>query len=52
MEAINLHKRMAMGKGYPTSLNGSGKDPAPTPAKPNANYKAVPKMKTEKVKGK
>ena len=49
---VNQHKRMAMGKGYPTSLNGSGRDPAPTPAKPDANYKAVPKMKTEKVKGK
>jgi hypothetical protein len=51
MEAINLHKQMAMGKGYPTSMAGSGKDPAPTPAQPKADYKAMPKMKVEKVKG-
>lgn len=52
MEAINLHKQLAMGKPYPTSLQGSGKDPAPTPAQPKADYKPMPKMKTEKVKNK
>lgn len=51
MEAINLHKQMAMGKGYPTKVEGSGKDPAPTPAQPKADYKTMPKMKVEKVKG-
>jgi hypothetical protein len=50
MEAINLHKQMAMGKGYPTSV-ATGKDPAPTPAQPKADYKTMPKMKVEKVKG-
>ena len=50
MEAINLHKQMAMGKGYPTKVEGSGKDPAPTPGLPKADYKTMPKMKVEKVK--
>jgi hypothetical protein len=44
MEAINLRKQMAMGKGYPTSMSGSGKDPAPTPAKPTGTAKQYPKM--------
>ena len=44
MEAIKLHKQMAMGKGYPTSMQGSGKDPAPTPAKPTGTAKQFPKM--------
>jgi len=44
MEAIKLHKQMAMGKGYPTSMQGSGKDPAPTPAQPTASAKQYPKM--------
>jgi len=48
MEAINLRKQMAMGKPYPTSMAGSGKDPAPTPGLPNANYKTMPKMQTVK----
>lgn len=44
MEAVNLHKQMAMGKSYPTSMSGSGKDPAPTPAKPTGTAKQYPKM--------
>jgi hypothetical protein len=44
MEAMNLHKQMAMGKSYPTSCGGSGKDPAPTPAKPTGTAKQYPKM--------
>ncbi len=44
MEAISLHKLMAMGKGYPTSL-GSGKDPSPTPAQPSGKATMKPKMK-------
>lgn len=51
MEAINLHKQLAMGKPYPTSIKGSGKDPAPTPAQPKADYKHMPKMKVEKTGG-
>jgi len=35
---------MAMGKSYPTSMSGSGKDPAPTPAKPTGTAKQFPKM--------
>jgi hypothetical protein len=50
MEAIPLRKQMAMGKPYPKSCDGSGKDPAPTPGLPNATFKTMPKMKTEKVK--
>lgn len=49
MEAIPLRKQLAMGKPYPKSV-ATGKDPAPTPGLPNANYKTMPKMKTEKVK--
>jgi|GEM_PF-3696190 hypothetical protein len=52
MEAINLHKQMAMGKPYPTSLQGSGKDPAPTPPQPSADYKKMPKMQVVKTNGK
>lgn len=48
MEAIPLHKQLAMGKAYPKSVEGSGKDPAPTPAKPKADFKAMPKMKVMK----
>jgi len=44
MEAIKLHKQMAMGKSYPTTVAGSGKDPAPTPAKPTGTAKQYPKM--------
>lgn len=44
MEALSLHKQMAMGKSYPTSVEGSGKDPAPTPAKPTGTAKQYPKM--------
>ena len=49
MEAINLRKQLAMGKPYPKSLEGSGKDPAPTPGLPKADYKTVPKMQTVKT---
>ena len=52
MEAINLHKQLAMGKSYPTSIQGSGKDPAPTPPQPKADYKPMPMMKVEKTNGK
>lgn len=44
MEAVNLHKQMAMGKSYPTSMQGSGKDPAPTPAKPTGTATKFPGM--------
>lgn len=50
MEAINLHKQLAMGKSYPTSVQGSGKDPAPTPPQPSADYKKMAKMQVVKVK--
>ena len=50
MVAISLHKQMAMGKGYPKAKKVSS-DPSPTPAQPSANYKTMPKMKVEKVKG-
>ena len=50
MVAISLHKQMAMGKGYPKAKKVSS-DPSPTPGLPNADYKTVPKMKMEKVKG-
>lgn len=50
MVAISLHKQMAMGKGYPKAKKISS-DPAPTPGLPNADYKTMPKMKVEKVKG-
>jgi len=48
MEAISLHKQMAMGKAYPKSMEGSGKDPAPTPGLPKADYKTMPKMQVQK----
>lgn len=44
MEAVNLHKQMAMGKSYLTSMQGSGKDPAPTPAKPTGTATKFPGM--------
>lgn len=50
MVAISLHKQMAMGKGYPKAKKICS-DPSPTPGLPNADYKTMPKMKTEKVKG-
>jgi hypothetical protein len=50
MVAISLHKQMAMGKGYPKAKKVSS-DPSPTPSLPNADYKTMPKMKTEKVQG-
>lgn len=50
MEAINLHKLMAMGKAYPTSVQGSGKDPAPTPAIPNGSAKNLTRMKSFEAK--
>jgi hypothetical protein len=50
MEAISLHKQMAMGKGYPKAKKVSS-DPSPTPGLPDANYKTMAKMKTEKVQG-
>jgi hypothetical protein len=50
MVAISLHKQMAMGKGYPKAKKVSS-DPSPTPGLPSADYKTVPKMKMEKVKG-
>ena len=49
MEAVSLHKQMAMGKGYPTSCEGSGKDPAPTPGLPKADFKKMPKMQVIKT---
>jgi len=52
MEAVNLHKQMAMGKGYPTSVKGSGKDPAPTPAKPSGAAKDLTRMKSFEAKTK
>lgn len=51
MEAISLHKQMAMGKAYPKSMEGSGKDPAPTPGLPKADYKTMPKMQVQKTSG-
>ena len=50
MVAISLHKQMAMGKGYPKAKKIAS-DPSPTPGLPDANYKTVPKMMTEKVTG-
>lgn len=50
MEALNLHKAMAMGKGYPTKVEGSGKDPAPTPAKPSGDAKNLTRMKSFEAK--
>ena len=48
MVAISLHKQMAMGKGYPKAKKIASD---PSPGLPDANYKTVPKMKTEKVTG-
>jgi hypothetical protein len=50
MVAISLHKQMAMGKGYPKAKKVAS-DPSPTPGMPDANYKTMAKMKTEKVQG-
>ena len=50
MEAINLHKQMAMGKSYPTRVEGSNKDPAPTPAKPSGDAKNLTRMKSFEAK--
>ena len=50
MVAVSLHKQMAMGKGYPKAKKICS-DPSPTSGLPNADYKTMPKMKTEKVKG-
>ena len=50
MPAISLHKQMAMGKGYPKAKKICD-DPSPTPGMPNADYKTMAKMKTEKVQG-
>lgn len=50
MEAVNLHKQMAMGKSYPTSMKGSGKDPQPTPAQPSGNAKNLTRMKSFEAK--
>ena len=50
MEAINLRKLLAMGKGYPTSLKGSGKDPSPTPAQPSGSAKDLTRMKSFEAK--
>jgi hypothetical protein len=41
---------MAMGKGYPKAKKICD-DPSPTPGMPNADYKTMAKMKTEKVQG-
>jgi hypothetical protein len=48
MEALSLHKQMAMGKGYPTSM-AKGKDPSPNAPKPSGTAKTMPKMKVEKT---
>jgi len=50
MVAISLHKQMAMGKGYPKAKKVC-EDPSPTPGLPNADYKTMAKMTTEKVTG-
>lgn len=50
MEAIKLHKQMAMGKGYPTSQGGSGKDPAPKAQIPSGNAKNLTRMKSFEAK--
>lgn len=51
MEAISLHKQMAMGKAYPKSMEGSGKDPAPKAPMPTADYKPMQKMQVQKTNG-
>ena len=50
MVAISLHNQMAMGKGYPKAKKIAS-DPSPTPGMPDANYKTMAKMKTDKVQG-
>jgi hypothetical protein len=50
MEAMKLHKQMAMGKGYPTSQGGSGKDPAPKAPIPSGNAKNLTRMKSFEAK--
>jgi len=50
MEALNLHKAMAMGKSYPTSVAGSGKDPAPKAPIPSGNAKDLSKAKSFEAK--
>jgi len=50
MEAMNLHKQMAMGKSYPTSVAGSGKDPAPKAPKPSGDAKNLSKAKSFEAK--
>jgi hypothetical protein len=50
MEAIRLHKQMAMGKAYPTSVEGSGKDPAPKAPKPSGDAKNLTRMKSFEAK--
>jgi len=50
MPAISLHKQMAMGKGYPTAKKIC-EDPSPTPGLPDANYKTMAKMTTDKGTG-
>ena len=44
MEAIKLHKQMAMGKSYPTSMQGSGKDPSPNAPKQTGTATKFPGM--------
>ena len=50
MEALNLHKAMAMGKGYPKDVQGSGKDPAPKAPIPSGNAKDLTRMKSFEAK--
>jgi hypothetical protein len=50
MEAVNLHKQMAMGKNYPTTVQGSGKDPAPKAPIPSGDAKNLTRMKTFEAK--
>lgn len=50
MEAVNLHKQMAMGKSYPTTVQGSGKDPAPKAPIPSGDAKNLTRMKTFEAK--
>jgi len=49
MEAIKLHKQMAMGKTYPTSCEGSGKDPSPKAPKPTGNASKFPDRTTSQA---
>ncbi len=50
MEALNLHKAMAMGKSYPTTVAGSGKDPAPKAPIPDGKAKNLTRMKSFEAK--